>query len=210
MKLLQTITVWAAVACLVLLSAATAQAGPLDPSYRGAPNSVHVIFDHGLRDFASFGPSTWNMAVFETGPSNYPLDQTPPSASGDETHTTIILPNFIDPLPLKLMRIQMSFEGPVSGDLLGFDLIAHDPVQTSWIVVGGSGTGFANFHWVDIEIRPNPDWEEIIIPFGSFENGFIAGNLWLIEIDTVSIPEPATLSLLAIGGLALLRRKRST
>ena len=68
----------------------------------------------------------------------------------------------------------------------------------------GMGVDFRRF---DIEIRPNPDWEQITI-FGSTPDNIIPGNLLTIEVDTISFPEPAALSMLAIGSLAMLRRKR--
>ena len=191
------------ITAVLLLSAGPASAG-LDPSYRGDANSVHVIFD-----WVSHQQAQWQTSLFETGPSTYPLEPTVPVATDDGTDTRILLPNFIDPLPLKLMRIQLFFDGAVSGDLIAYDVYASDPVSTSWSVVGGSGPVNTNTHWIDIEIIPNPDWERITI-FGSVTGGgVIPGNLYRIEVDTVSvIPEPATLSLLAIGGLALLRRRR--
>lgn len=54
-----------------------------------------------------------------------------------------------------------------------------------------------------IEIRPNPPGEWLIF------NLVESTNIAEIVIDTVCIPEPATLGLLAAGGLiAVLRRKR--
>ncbi|MCP4591430.1 MAG: PEP-CTERM sorting domain-containing protein [bacterium] len=186
----------------VLVSAGPASAGPFDPTYRGDDNSVHAIFD-----WVSFGQADWNTSLFETGSSTYALDASNPLATDDGTDTTVLLPNFIDPLPLKLMRIQMGFDGEVSGDLIAIDLLIGDPLPTSWNVVGGSGPGDGHWHYIDVEITPNPDWEEITI-FGNSGANLIPGNFLALEIDTVSLPEPASLSLLTLGGLALVRRRR--
>jgi hypothetical protein len=192
-----------AAAC-VLTTAGTASAGPFDPSYRGAANSVHAIFD-----WVSFDQEDWETSLFETGPSNFPLaDPNTPKASDDGTNTMIYLPNFIDPLELKLMRIQMFFDGPVLGELIGIEVIAHDPLPTDVQLVGGSGPGDSGEHYVDIEIRPNPDSEWITI-FGNTGGNFLPGNLLTIEIDTISmIPEPSTLALGALGLLGIGYRRR--
>ena len=128
-----------------------------------------------------------------------------PSASDDGPNTIIDLPNFIDPLPLKLMRIQMWFGGSVPGDSLSVGVSASDPLPTDYQIVGSSGPGESIFHWIDVEIYPNPDSEQVII-YGAND----PGQLMMFEVDTVSLPEPATLGLLIIGGLALSRPKRST
>lgn len=188
-------------AALTFASVAPASAGLFDPAYRGDINSIHAIFT-----WVS-GQADWNTTLFETGPSLFPLAPTIPLANDDGLDTTVDLPNFIDLLPLKLMRIQLSFNGMVSGDLIAADLLAFDPQPTSWSVVGNSGPGDATNFFIDIEIMPNPDSEQITI-FGNAVANIIPGNLIEIEIDTISIPEPSTLSLLILGGLAVLRRRR--
>jgi len=54
-------------------------------------------------------------------------------------------------------------------------------------------------------IQPNPLWEEIKIDFFVPVGG--QAYLDFIEVATACIPEPATLGLLSIVGLALLRRR---
>ncbi len=171
------------------------------PDYRGDPNSVHAVFE-----WLDWGVP-WAMPVYETGEHIFPLDPTEPGALDDGTDTVIQLPNFIDPLPVKHMRIQMGFDGAVSGELLAQSILieASDPAGTpQWSIVDYS-PGDLNWHYVDIDIWPNPD-SEVITIFG--ESGAAPGNLLYIEVDTVSVPEPMTMSLLAAGGLALLRRRR--
>ncbi len=173
-----------------------------DPNYRGDPNSVHAVFDWA----GSTAP--WTLTTFETGQSAYPLADVQASATDDGLDTTIELPNFIDPLSTKLMRIQLSFDGPVAGDLLSVEVEAFDPETTIVNILGGS-SGLDLVHYIDVEIFPNPDWERIII-FGNDVANIVPGNLLAVEIDTVSLPEPATLGVLTLGLIStLLKRKRS-
>jgi hypothetical protein len=192
------------VASAVLLAAAVlfatsgvATAGPFDPSYVGDPNSVHAQFD-----WLTFG-TNWQTTVFSTGPSAFPLDPTVPSASDDTITTTVILPNFIDELSLKMMRVQMGFDGPVDGAAIQMLVVGHDSVATVAIETDRS-LGLANFHFIDWEIQPNPDWEEIFI------SGVTPGNFLIMEIDTVSVPEPSSMVLAGLGlaGLCLWVRRR--
>ena len=154
MKTTKIITISAALLCIVLLSTSPAPAVPMDPSYRGDPNSVHAIFEFTPSVGAG---SSWTTTLFDSVASIYPLESFSPIAFDDGLDTTIQLPNFIDPLPLKLMRIVMFFDGPVPGGLIDGDLTAFDPLQTSWGVVGGSGPIDSSVHFLDIWIIPKPD-----------------------------------------------------
>ncbi len=142
---------------VVLATAAPASAGSFDPAYRGDANSVHAIFD-----WVSIPATDWATSLFEPGPSAFPLDPTDPSAFDDGENTTIILPNFIDPLDVKFLRIQMGFDGEVNGSLIAMDVVGHDPEGAVAIEVNRSD-GFSHEHFIDWEIYPNPDWEEILL-----------------------------------------------
>jgi hypothetical protein len=188
---------------LLLGNTAATQADPYVPDYRGDPNSVHV----------SFGwQGDWQMATFETVETIYPLDPLPPAAWYEGPYTVVIeLPNFVDPLPVKHMRIQMYFHELVLGEAIElWDVLAMDgPLTADWSIVGGSGPGLASHHYIDVDIFPNPDTEVITIGFNpEIGPSYVPDYLHTIEIDTVSVPEPMTMSLMALGGLAILRRRR--
>ena len=114
------------------------------------------------------------------------------------------VPNWIDVEPLKLIHVQIAFDSPggtghpmVSG-VWGFDPTVGNVNGTQ---DQGVSTG-PNFRYEDWRIVPNPDWEWVILdvpPYAVIDQ---------VVIDTISIPEPGTLSLLSLCGLALLRRWR--
>lgn len=113
------------------------------------------------------------------------------------------VPNFIDPLPLKKLWIQIQYFSPNANpqDPSTFPFVAAVEASDSEAgFVLGDITG-----WFDIpsiyrletwEIRPNPDFElvQIIVPRGVFVDQ--------VTIDTIStVPEISTLVLCGISGV---------
>jgi len=108
--------------------------------------------------------------------------------------------NHNPPNLVKMVQVQITWtaEGTTAGPwIYGIDpppslpptVLAEVPLEGAW-----KETTFY------FEIRPNPAQEQF----------FIGGGIMVDElvVDTWCIPEPATLSLLALGGLAAIRRRR--
>ena len=114
------------------------------------------------------------------------------------------LDNYSSGLPDKRVRLQITYPGAnaspsgfnVTTDLGGPDLIPAIPVATqyhpgNWITVA-----------YDFVIQPNPQWEQIGLKFNHYPE-----YVDQVVIDTWCMPEPGTMVLLVLGGLALLRRR---
>lgn len=201
----RSVTTFGCVAAGVLGLAAGAHAGPFDPDFRGDPNSVYVQFD-----WVDTGED-WSVSAFSGVGKEYPLSDSGPSTDASVTDVSFIVPNFIDDLPLKLVRLQFWFFNDITSEnIIDVITVPHDPFQAS-VIETGRGGGAANpdffIYFIDLEIRPNPDWEEFLFT-GSTGGNTLPGNFFRLEVDTISIPTPVTAAPLAFGALALTRRRR--
>ncbi|MFQ5983647.1 MAG: PEP-CTERM sorting domain-containing protein, partial [Woeseiaceae bacterium] len=190
------------------------------PAYRGLGNSVFVSWEGppgGLAltgfDFVLGG---FPLTFFDNGagPGIPTLDV---FKIPEGTFYSFFVPNFVDPLSIKDMRIQVFHEESIPPDpgsasivrILSADpdgpvtsvLVAHVPIAT----IPSMGAFYE-----DWALIPNPDWEfvDIFAPTGSALTGVI--------IDSISTPEPSTLVLAGMAGTFCLvgygwrRRSRSS
>lgn len=197
------------------------------PSYRGLPLSYTAEWDQFTN--GTFGTGIYTDAESSTDdsdPATYlyngfgthlDFDATPgwaltPAQGGGFHNPTApatfqaSVVNWVDWEPEKFLRVQMTFTdalGNGAPSILGVE--GYGPVSGGEphdeLFVGN--VPFDATHWYeDWIILPNPDWEAIqfALPMGTVVEQLI--------IDTHSTPEPATMGLLALGGMALLKRKK--
>lgn len=171
------------------------------------PNDGVVLFDHDPG-------SVWPIVQFDPNQPPYVIEsggvvQTVGGVVGQILQLTI--PNFYDPLPVKNLKVMFfgdnpsaqGFDIPRVVDIIGGDSEFGVPAP-SLPVIGSFVNGFTEptqvtEYWT---MQPNPDFEtvKVFIP-ETF-------NVVAVEVWTESIPEPASMALLALGGMAMVRRRR--
>ena len=197
----------------------------MPPPWRGLPNSYFSEFDR------ADDISPLEKVQEQFGPGGFPpYEGDPDGPSGpiqpgegaqiigmmqftqpDGQKYDIFYPNVVDDLPLKLTQIQITYSVP-QGQQPGpsrIDILNADPFDGGFIdivdqqVFTPSGTNDPTVFyekWAG-EIIPNPDWEIFQIQ--------VPGRLDQVVVDTISIPEPSTITSVLLSALALFGIRRS-
>lgn len=207
---------WGALGAMFMF-AQCAHAGFVPPDYRGGANSTLSTWS------ASGGWLDGSNAngTFVPAASNFPLSQAEGGCGAGQHCLKVLggdleffIPNFVDPLPIKLLRVQFKWSAGTST----VPVLLDPPAQVVAPIESGDPAGAViatlversvatldngfYFNYQDFRLTPNPDWEKI-----TADN---SAQLGLVEvvIDTISVPEPATLLLVSAAMLGLGHSRR--
>jgi hypothetical protein len=178
------------------------------PSYRGDPLSVFSEWQL-VPGSLILNQTQWNTVglapwILSPVPVSTQVLPDPASAIYD-----FQLPNWKDNMPIKYMRVQLSWENAPASPVNVFSqaIFANNSITgaiafASTPTLNASGTGW--YQYFDLTFQPNPEWERVQVTLPS------GGYLTQAVIDTVStVPEPATIAMLSLGGLVLRLRRRA-
>jgi hypothetical protein len=221
----------AALSCAVVSSESLAQSvdpacvvGP--PVWRGQPLSVWAQFEFGTQpdNFFFIQPNILETVGGSGGEtlfdgfqthaevdslSNWswvPLDDNTDGgmqAGANGGQIAFKVQNWIDQEPIKWVRLQVEFVGstaPIVSTVEGYVAGSTDPLPGT-ITLDPVFTSPTTF-FMDWEILPNPDWDLVVLDLAP---GIILDR---ICIDTISLPSPGAGAILALAGVAALRRRR--
>ncbi len=189
------------------------------PAWANSSLTVHVEWDFATEPQISVGykPTAFaatqgtgigiwggdaNPAVILSGPEIVWNNGRLINTDTREHLLAISLPNWIDTMELKNIRLQLHHVGAVSAHrLIGFVKTPDGDARTPDGHRTNQG-GSQYLSWEDWRIQPNP-WRETLTL--TMAPGAI---LYQVVVDTQSVPTPATMLLVGTAGLIASRRRR--
>ena len=184
------------------------------PPWRGGPCSVEAHWKFDTE--SAFAPNPYNTVggdgcgelhgteprVTDPATTGFTWHDGAWKNDGDEAALMYFyLPNWMRELDTswKDIRFQIAYDGAAPSVFRCYGFGDQEEYESSLV----ADLSYAGHFVQDWRISPNPWHEEFIfdVPVGT--------SITQVVIDTRCIPGPAALSLLGLGGLALVRRRRS-
>lgn len=215
-----------AVLMIMLAAQCGLRAGLSMPEWIGGPGTVHAEWSRWDAAEGVFMPDTWSAAEV----SALSLPDAPDALVYEDawflnaldgrdgvmmlkglgySNMDFFIPNYKDGI-LKEIRFEITYQASGYSPILGLEAyVGQTPLTSGILGPYFAGRQAEEGSWMTeayrFVIASCCDYEFVTLGFGCSGDTAIAVDR--VVIDTVCIPEPATVGILALGGMVLIRRK---